>query len=338
MIAVSGVMRPDGTLEATLIRRWPAGAFLAVAGVVTTMDPAQHLLRVGGVTVRYTNAQLVNFPDATIHPGDHVRALGQNSITSDSTSGIDASAIERAVIPAPDPSKDIVLNGAINDVRADDDFDVMGQPVKLTSGTQGTGAITNWKAWGPPGFITIFGSLDPSGYVVADLAVPQGGGDAGLTGPITAIDRAAHALEIMGVPIQLSSYCYLGDSDGQAIKFDALNVGDELSVAGSALSTGLIDCLIANHSGPSNAASVRGGGPIGSQRPILIVDFGIRADTTHATFYYGHTLGAGCSCTGSSADAFWNRGHMRSMDTSSHVVGTWAGDHIDATKVYWMED
>lgn len=341
MIAVSGVMRPDGTLEGTLIRRWPQDAFLAVAGVVTTMDPAQHLLHVGGVTVRYTDAQLVNFPDATIHPGDYVRALGQNiaGISGfESTSGIDASAIKRAAIPAPDPSKDIVLNGAINDVRADDDFDVMGQPVKLTSGTQGTGAITNWKAWGPPDFITVFGSLDPSGYVIADLAVPQGGGGAGLAGPITAIDRTAHTLEIMGVPIQLSSYCYLADSGGHAIKFDALNVGDELSVEGSSLGTGFIDCLIANHSGPSNAVSVRGGGPLGSQRPILVMDFGIRADTTNAKFYIGHTLGAGCSCGGSSADAFWNLGPMRSRDTSSHVVGTWTGDHIDATKVYWMEE
>jgi hypothetical protein len=348
MIAVSGVKRPDGTLEATLIRRWPNGAFLAVAGVVTTIDSAQQLLRVGGVTVRYIHAQLVNFPDATIHPGDYVRALGQNigGISGfESTSGIDASAIERAVLPPPDPRKDIVLNGAVDAVRADDDFDVMGQPVKITSGTRGTGSgplgtdnLENWTNYGPPGFVTVFGSLDPSGYVIADLVVPQGGGDAGLTGPITAIDRAAHTLEIMGVPIQLSSYCYLADSDGQAIKFDALNVGDELSVAGSSLGTGLIDCLTAHHSGPSNAASVRGGGPLGSQRPILVLDFGIRADTTHANFYYGHTLGAGCSCSGSSADAFWSLGFWRSIFTTSHVVGTWTGDHIDATKVYWMEE
>jgi len=336
-------MRPDGTLEATRIRRWPAEAAFAVAGVVTTIDSAQQLLRVGGVTVRYADAQLVNFPDATIHPGDYVRALGQNigDISGfESTSGIDAWAIQRAAIPPPDPSKDIVLHGAINAVRTDDDFDVMGQPVKRTSGTRSTGPLANWTNWsdGPPGFITVFGSLDPSGYVIADMVVPQGGGDASLTGPITAIDRAAHTLEIMRVPIQLSSYCYLTDSGGQAIRFDALNVGDGLSLAGSGLGSGWIDCLIASDHGPSNAAKASGGGPRGSQRPILVLEFGIRADTTNANFYYGHTLGAGCSCTGSSADAFWSLGRLRSMFTSSQVVGTWAGDHIDARYVFWLEE
>jgi hypothetical protein len=312
---------------------------------VATIYSAQQLLRVGGVTVRYTDAQLVNFPDATIQPGDFVRALGQNigGISGfESTSGIDAWAIQRAVIPPPDPSKDIVLHGAINAVRADDDFDVMGQPVKRTSGTRSTGPLadwTNWSAWpGPPNFITVFGSLDPSGYVIADMVVPQGGGDASLTGPITAIDRAAHTLEIMGVPIQLSSYCYLAGSDGQAIKFDALNVGDGLSLAGSGLGSGWIDCLIASDNGPSNAAKATGGGPLGSQRPILVLEFGIRADTTNARFFYGHQMGAGCSCTGMSADAFWSMGPWRNDFTTSHVVGTWTGDHIDATKVYWMEE
>ena len=170
------------------------------------------------------------------------------------------------------------------------------------------------------------------------MVVPQGGGDAGLTGPITAIDRAAHTLEIMGVPIQLSSYCYLAGSDGQAIKFDALNVGDGLSLAGSGLGSGWIDCLIASDNGPSNVAKAAGGGHLGSQRPILVLEFGIRADTTNASFYYGHQMGAGCSCTPQSADAFWSMGPMRSHMTTSHVVGTWTGDHIDATKVYWMEE
>ena len=353
MVAVSGVKRPDGTLEATRIRRWPQDAGLAVAGVVTTIDSAQQLVRVGGVTVRYTDAQLVGFPDAAIHPGDYVRALGGNIAGLsgfENTSGIDALVIQRAVIPAPDPSKDIVLQGAMNVARADDDFDVAGQPVKMTSGTQisGPGGVTGYIAglggatgWGPV-FLTVFGSLDPSGYVIADVVVPQNGGDE-TAGPITAINRNTHTLAIMGVPVQLSSFCFLADSTGQATTLDTFKVGDYLDVVGSSLNNTSIDCLLAGHHGPSNAATVRGGGRIDGQRPIMFMEFGIRADTTNANFYYGHlaygnTDHAHCSCTGSSADAFWSMGSMRSHTTSSQVVGTWTGDHIDATEFYWLEE
>jgi hypothetical protein len=339
MVAVSGVKRPDGTLEATRIRRWPQEADFAVAGVVTTIDPAQQLLRVGGVTVLYTNARLVNFPDATIHPGDYVRALGQNIVVVsgfENSSGVDAWVIQRAVIPAPDPSKDIVLQGAMNVVRAGDDFDVAGQPVKMTSGTRiaGLGMATDWG----PVFLTVFGSLDPSGYVIADLVVPQNGGD-DITGPITAIDRSAHTLAIMGVqPVQLSSFCFLADSTGQATTFDTFNVGDSVSVLGSLLSTGSIDCLIARRNPPSNEASVNGWDPVASHRPIIVTLHGLQADTTNAQFFWGHTLGSGCSCSQTTADAFWNRGPLRLRFTEVHVVGTWTGDHIDATAVYWLEE
>jgi hypothetical protein len=341
MVAVSGVMRPDGTLEATRIRRWSQGGLFAVAGVVTTIDSPQKLLRVGGVTVRYTDAQLVNFPDSTIHPGDFVRALGQE-ITAvpgfENSSGLDAVAIHRAVIPPPDPSKDIVLNGAINAVRANDDFDVMGQPVKITSGTRGTAPLGDMKGVADQGaFLTVFGSLDPSGYVIADLVVTQGWAGADITGPITAIDRSGHTLAIMGLPIQLSSYCFLEGESGQSIKFDALNIGDELYVEGSLLGNGLIDCLIATQRPPSNKASAKAGWDLGaSHRPIIVLTGGIRADTTNAKFHYGHLLGSDCSCRASSADQFWGYYHPRTVDI--RVVGTWTGDRIDATDVYWLDE
>jgi hypothetical protein len=339
MVAVSGVMRPDSTLEATRIRRWQGEAF-AVAGVVTTIDSRQQLLRVGGVTVRYTNAQLVNFPDATIRPGDYVRALGQNIVTVagfENASGFDAWAIQRAVIPAPDLRTDIVLQGAINAVRASDDFDVMGQPVKMTSGTRSAGLAMDLTRWGPAGvFLTVFGSLDPSGYVIADLVVPQNGGGLDITGPITAIDRSAHTLAIMGVPIQLSSYCFLADESGQSISFDAFNIGDNLWVEGSGLSGGWIDCLIARQRPPSNEASVNGWDPGASHRPIIVLMGSIRADTTNATFFFGHLLGSGCSCRASTADEFWNYHHLMFVDVE--IVGIWRGDHIDATNVYWLDE
>jgi hypothetical protein len=335
MVGVSGVVHPDGTIEATRIRRWSQGGLFAVAGVVTTIDSPRQLLRVGAVTVRYTDAQLMNFLDATIHPGDFVRALGQNGIASENTSGIDAVALQRVVIPPPDPSKDIVVQGAISAVRADDDFDVMGQPIKMTPGTRSTGggpAATGWKSDGA--FLTVFGSLDPSGYVIADLVVPQGWGGADITGPITAIDRSAHTLAIMGLPIQLSSYCFLAGESGQSINFDALNIGDELWVEGSPLGNDLIDCLIATQRPPSNEANVYGWKS--ADRPIIVMTGGIRADTTNAQFYFGHTLGTGCSCYPTTADAFWNYHHL--MFVSVRVVGTWTGDHINATKVYWLDE
>ena len=341
MVAVSGVRRTDGTLEATRVRRWSQGALPAVAGVVTTIDSAQQLLRVGGVTIRYTDAQLVNVPDATIHPGDFVRALGQNIATVpgfENSSGVDAVAIQRAVIPPPDPRKDIVLQGAISAVRANDDFDVMGQPIKIISGTRGALAWDVTEVADAGTFLTVFGSLDPSGYLIADLIVPQGWGGFGITGPITAIDRSAHTLAIMGVPIQLSSYCFLADESGQSINLDALNIGDELWVEGSGLGNGWFDCLIAYQRPPSSFAQLHGWNQAASQRPIIVLTGGVRADTTNAKFFFGHLLGSGCSCSPSTADKFWNYGAFRLHFVTVTVVGTWTGDHIDASEVYWLDE
>jgi hypothetical protein len=206
MIAVSGSLRQDGTLVATRIHRWPAAAYESVAGVITSIDSTSGLLQVSGVQVRYTNSLLVGFSDGAIHIGDYIRALGQALGNTDGYSGatgIDAAAIQRAVVPAPDPRKDIVLAGAVSTARTADDFDVMNQPVKIYSSTRFAGLALNWTDWvnlGPSGyFVTVFGSLDPSGYVVADLVVPQMVPDVAFTGPVTAIDRATRTVEVMGI-------------------------------------------------------------------------------------------------------------------------------------------
>jgi hypothetical protein len=73
----------------------------------------------------------------------------------------------------------------------------MGQPVKITSGTGSTGELGDLTAAADAGtFLTLFGSLDPSGYVIADLVVPQGFGGLGIIGPITAIDRSARTVAL----------------------------------------------------------------------------------------------------------------------------------------------
>jgi hypothetical protein len=342
MIAVSGSLRQDGTLVATRIHRWPAAAYESVAGVVTSIDSTSGLLHVSGVQVRYTNSLLVGFSDEAIHIGDYIRALGQALGNTDGYSGatgIDAAAIQRAVVPAPDPRKDIVLAGAVSTARTADDFDVMNQPVKIYSSTRFAGLALNWTDWvnlGPSGyFVTVFGSLDPSGYVVADLVVPQMVPDLAFTGPVTAIDRATRTVEVMGIPVRLSgAYSYL-EREGLAVNFDALNVGDGLAVEGEGLDTGLVDVLIASQRAPSAGVSISGFGwslfkP--SHRPILVMFDGIQADTTNAQFLW---QGEASVFSANSADLFWNYNHKGWVFV--RVEGIWTGDHVDASKVYWND-
>jgi Domain of unknown function (DUF5666) len=343
MIAVSGSLRQDGTLVATRIHRWPAAAYESVAGLVTSIDTTPGLLEVNGVQVRYTDSLLVGFSDGAIHIGDYIRALGQALGDRDGyagATGIDAVAIQRAVVPAPDPRKDIVLAGAVSAVRAADDFDVMGQPVKIYSSTRFAGLVTGWTDWfhsSPSGyFVTVFGSLDPSGYVVADLVVPQIVPDDLLTGPITAIDRAARTVDVMGIPVRFSgAYSYL-EREGLAVNLDALNVGDGLAVEGQALDTGLVDVLMASQSAPSSEASIRGFGLnlfLPSHRPILVMLDGIQADTTNAQFF---SRRENSPYSPSPADAFWN--YYAKGWVSVQVEGVWTGVYINASKVYWQDE
>jgi hypothetical protein len=287
----------------------------------------------------------VDFPDNVIRPGDYVRAIGEPlgvRVGYTGATGIGAAAIQRAVMPSPDPKNDIVLSGPVSFVRGGDDFDVMGQPVKTYGTTLLSGLLMNLVDWGPTGlFITVFGSLDPSGYVVAKLVVTQNGAPLVITGPITSIDQSTRTVQVIGVPVRLSSsYSYLerGDGDGQAIDFEALKVGDQLEIEGSPLDTGLVDGLIARQSAPSTYVAINGWGwnPGASRRPIIVTTHGIQVDTTKAEFFWGHPLGAGCSCSPSSADAFWNYKYFEFLEVQ--VYGTWTGDHIVASKVYWLDE
>jgi hypothetical protein len=137
-----------------------------------------------------------------------------------------------------------------------------------------------------------------------------------------------------------SAYSYLerGGGTGQAIPFDALRVGDQLTVEGSPLGNNLVDVLIARQGAPSSSVAVNGWGwsAGASHRPIIVMTHGIQVDSTSADFFWGHPLGAGCSCRKSSADEFWNWGDFRFVEVQ--VYGTWTGDHVNATKVYWIEE
>ena len=339
VIAVSGSLRQDATLVATRIHRWPAAAYESVAGVVTSIDSTSGLLHVSGLQVRYTDSLFVGFSAGAVQIGDYIRALGGALGDRDGyagATGIDAVAIQRAVVPAPEPRKDIVLAGAVSDTRSADDFDVMGQPVKIYSSTRFAGLVTSWTDWfnmGPSGnFVTVFGSLDPSGYVIADLVVPQIGWDLRFTGPITAIDRAARSVDVMGIPMRLSSaYSYL-EREGLMVNIDALNVGDGLAVEGEQLDTGLVDVWLARQSPPSEAVSITYHYQRSSQRPILVMLDGIQADTTDAQFFW---RGEGPTWLPGSADALWNYYHLGGVYV--RVEGTWTGDHVNASKVYWHD-
>ena len=143
------------------------------------------------------------------------------------------------------------------------------------------------------------------------------------------------------MPVRLSStYSYLerASGTGQAIPFESLHVGDQLRVEGSPLDTGVIDGLIARQGAPSMSVDINNWGwnSRASHKPIIVMTHGIQADTTHAQFFWGHTLGSGCSCRGSTADAFWNYSHFNFL--SVQVLGEWTGDHIDATSVYWLDE
>jgi len=344
MIAVSGSLRQDGTLVATHIHRWPTAAYDSVAGVVTSIDATNGLFQIGGVKVLYTYSVLVGFSDGTIHIGDYVRALGPplNIVAGyESATGVDASAIQHSVVPSPDPRKDIVLAGAVSNVRSNDDFDIMGQPVKIVGSTHfdfagKTFTVRMDQVTQLPGyFLTVFGSLDPSGYVVADFILPQQGGTVLVTGPITVIDRQTRTVDVMGIPVHLSSaYSYLV-REGLTVNFDELKSGDQLRVVGSLLDTGVVDALIAFQSAPSAAVSVNGLGWGRSQRPILVGPGGIQADTTNAQFVGAPDNIVSCGFSPCSADFFWNHPGFHIWDVRvTQVDGTWAGDHIDATTVY----
>jgi len=350
-VAVSGHVGPDGAIIATRIDRWRSSGMYA-AGTVSEIDEANGLFRINQILVRYSHAVLVGFAGDRIRNGDPVRIQGTPlgivpGFGADG--GINADAIEYIDYYSITPG--VFISGLITRWDTTSNFDVNDHRVTTDSSTKYVGLPFS-AAVEPLGevFVSVFGPIDAQGVLHARLVDTQWSGNLRLQGPVTGIDSQARIVQVMNVPVEVSTSTtmrHVSDNRSIPISFGDLNVGDAVSVTGYKISyLGHVSGLRVEQRQPSNQVYIWAWLDLRTrQEPIFLIKIGattLTVETTSTTqFYWGHTMpNGGCSCQSRRTSSFWSfpvyPGPGAYAD-SLEVFGAWNGDHIIADRVYWVQ-
>ena len=231
------------------------------------------------------------------------------------------------------------------------DFDINGQPVSTDSNTRYAGlnlpAVLEEGTEGH--WLTVFGPMDERGVLHARLVDTQNSANLGLQGPVTGLDSDARIVQVLGVPVEVSTSTLMTQRDtagSRAITFADLYVGSGVSVSGFTISyRGHVAAMRIEQSDPSNQVSLQHWHNVRlAHEPTFPITIGSTTLTVEATantqFYYGHTLADGCSCRHRLASSFWAvKPNPGPWDYRAiQVFGTWNGDHIIADRIYWLEE
>ncbi len=352
-VAVSGRVDTDGTIVATRIDRWPAFSGWHASGVVSALDETKGLFHLNQIPVRYVDAAIVGFPANRIGDGDTVRVQGMPLWVvlgyGASNGGINADAIEYVDYFSIAPG--VLISGMITRWVSSKDFDINGHPITADLNTAFTGLLLSAVLLeGTEGhWLTVFGPMDDRGVIHARVIETENSANLGLQGPVTGLDSEARIVQVLNVPVEVSTSTLMTQRDAagsRAIGFGDLNLGSGVSLAGFTISyRGHVAAMRIEQGDPSNQVSLQHWHNVRlAHEPTFPITIGSTTLTVEATadtqFYYGHTLANGCSCSRRLASGFWAvKPNPGPWDYRAvQVFGTWNGDHIIADRIYWLED
>lgn len=170
---VSGLVAPSGAIRATWIARDAAPGVMRVVGRVAALDAANLRFTLGGLTVDYSAAGLVDgFASGGPSDGDRVRVQGQRlaadgALLADSVTKLPVRFEEHE-------GQSAELEGLITRFASAADFDVAGHGVTTDSGTVYEGGSAASLALDVK--VQVEGTADAAGTIVArKIEIKDGG-------------------------------------------------------------------------------------------------------------------------------------------------------------------
>ena len=356
-VAVSGVLGEDGSLTATRIERWPSFATDLAAGVVSRLDIEPGVFFVNDVRVFFGQAVFAGFPTgrpAQIQNGDRVRIQGEWVVlpaqVPEKPPGLDAFAIEYVDPFSNSPL--VVLSGSMTG-WSNLGIEIDGVPVSLETGN---GPIYVGHLLGPGipfgCWITVVGPVAEDETLHSLVVISSSVGCVDLTGPVTALDADARSVSIAGIRFGLASETNLLESDVSGLRHGILpadlNIGDMVRVRGEASypnrelafqivrATGPVPRLQVGAHSLYTRAELR---PPLIDLPIGITGQVLTVETDANTLFYKGHINLPLPHTELPAEEFWRQADSPEASfIATDVVGTWTGNHVLATRVYWIRD
>ncbi|HET8692740.1 MAG TPA: DUF5666 domain-containing protein [Steroidobacteraceae bacterium] len=232
-VEVSGLVRADGSIDATRIERNAGGGELEVHGVVSSLDTANQRFNLNDLVVDYSAAQLDDFPAGGIADGQPVEAKGT---ALDGNGALVATEVEfeGSTLVTGDEDDFGEFEGFITRFVSATDFDVAGVPVTTNASTvfeDGTAAdlALNVK-------VEVEGVFDAEGRLVADEVDIKLGGDIEIAGFIDAVDAASDSITVLGITIETDALTRFEDKTDARVSpltIADLAVGDYVELRGA---------------------------------------------------------------------------------------------------------
>jgi hypothetical protein len=232
LVEVSGLRDAAGSIVATRIEPATAGGELEVHGTVSALDTAHGVFSINGLTIDYSTATLDDFPAGAPADGDFVEVHGSGFGAGGE---LIATRVELEAGPFGGIGDDVQVEveGLVTRFVSATDFDVAGQAVTTTAGTEFENGVADDVALGVK--VEVEGRIDDNGVLVAEKVSLRRENDVRIEGLVDAVDASAGTLSVFGIPVSVDALTRFDDhSDADLREFDLgdLSVGDFVEVRG----------------------------------------------------------------------------------------------------------
>jgi hypothetical protein len=312
-VEVSAFTDAAGDLLASRIDLKPGNAALRVKGTVEALDPVARTFRINALSVDYSAIAV-----GAVDNGD--TATVQGSSLDNGT--LRAASVQLSAGAGGSAREMGQIEGLITSFNSTADFKVGNQRVSTNSGTH---FALHGQALGPDAAVTVQGTFDAAGELVASKVQSKPRSSQFARGPVDSVSASNGTLTILGINVSVTATTAVEDDSTQHLRSFGLKdirAGDYVEVGGTpdATGTGLVAARMEREK-PASGAELQG-----IAKNVAAPNFtllGVTVLTSARTHFEGLAAGA------KRADSFFSE----APDKTVSVKGTLAGNTLSADEV-----
>lgn len=241
VVEVSGYSDGNGNIYASRIElvkaSYAAGDVLELKGKVSNLDTTAMTFTLGDLTVDYTSADLLNFPESGIANDLFVEVTSTNKITNNTLVATQVKMINAdnrhiQCKQGDDVELEGVVTAALNDNNV---FMLNDQPVMVDDNTQYINGSISDILMGVK--LEAEGKVDADGNLVASYIKFRMEASAKMFAPVEAVNTDANTITVMGLEMQVSTLTRMHDQQGASMaawmryfSLSNISVGDWVEV------------------------------------------------------------------------------------------------------------
>jgi len=218
IVEVSGYSDGKGNIYASRVEvnqtSYTAGDVIEVKGMVSNLNTENMTFSLGKLTVDYSNADLMNFPDNTIANDLFVKVTSTTEVTNDTLVATQVTMINGenkhvSCKHGDEVELEGVVTTALNDKNV---FMLNDQPVMVDDNTQYVNGIKADLKTGAK--LEAEGKIDADKNLVASYVKFRMEATAKMFAPVEAVDTDANTITAMGLKMQVSTLTRIHDQQG----------------------------------------------------------------------------------------------------------------------------